>query len=503
MFERLFTVSALFQRLAAGLVLSGILLFARSVSVAADVELPNRLDQHFEGVLGTSLDLTIYANDTQQMKQAAAAAVAEIARLEQILSTWLDDSELTLLNRTHATQAASDDLLAVVRHCEEWFARSSGMFSCRLKPVLDLWDAAVREQKIPNALDMQPVARAAHTATLTIDAERRHIDLGSAVSLEPSGLATGYIVDRAMAVLREAVPDATAIKLDIGGDASYWGSPPGQEGWLVGVADPQLTADNSGFVSSLALTSMAVTTSGHTSRTRTIRSRAFSHILVPERGWPVTNGVYAVVIAADTLTADVVATALAAQGAEAGLAWVNTLENVEALLISADGSRRTSRNWNRYLSEDLMRQAGANVSMVVDYTIPDLNERGYERPYVAIWISDAQGKAIRNLLLLGGEQRWASTNSRWWNSTRKRMDNVTRPTRNPGEYQLVWDGKDEFGAVLPAGDYQLHVEASRENGGHSYKRVPFTLAEGTQTFTQKGEDEIGDFSMTIEMRLPQ
>ena len=490
-------------RFAARLALSGILLGAPSVSCAAEAALPNRLDQHFDGVLGTSLDLTIYADDMERMEQAAAAALAEIARLERILSTWLDDSELMQLNRAHVTNEASDDLLAVVSHCEDWFVRSSGLFSCRLKPVLDLWDAAVREQKIPTVMQMQPVARAAHAATLSIDAKQRYIDLGGAVTLEPAGLATGYIIDKAMAVLRTALPDASAIKLDIGGDASYWGTPPERNGWLVQVADPQLIADNAGFVSSLALTSMAVTASGHTSRTRTINAREFSHILVPERGWPVTNGVYAVVIAPDTLTADAVATALAAQSMETGLAWVNTLENVDALLISSDGTQRTSRNWNRYLSEDMVRQAAASISMTIDYTIPNLNERGYERPYVAIWISDAQGKALKNLLLLGGEQRWASNNSRWWNSTRKRMDNVTRPTRGPGEYQLVWDGKDDFGAVVPPGDYLLNVEVSREEGGHSYKRVRFTLAEGTQTFAQPAEGEIGDFSVTIEMQLPE
>ena len=115
-------------RFAARLALSGILLGAPSVSCAAEAALPNRLDQHFDGVLGTSLDLTIYADDMERMEQAAAAALAEIARLERILSTWIDDSELMQLNRAHITNEASDDLLAVVSHCEDWFVRSSGLF---------------------------------------------------------------------------------------------------------------------------------------------------------------------------------------------------------------------------------------------------------------------------------------------------------------------------------------------------------------------------------------
>lgn len=489
--------------LAARLMLAVFCLCASSTPLPVHGAEPDRLDRHYDGVLGTSLDLSVYADDSEAMEPAVVAALAEIARLERILSTWLDDSELTQLNRAQVSDSASSDLLAVVSQCEAWFVRSGGMFSCRLKPVLELWDAAEREQTIPNLMTMQPVARAAHAAPLDIDVAQRRIRLGEGLALEPAGIAKGYIIDRAMAVLRVALPSATAIKLDIGGDASYWGTPPDQRGWTVNIVDPRVVADNAGFAGTLQLNSMAIATSGHTSRTRTINARKFSHILVPERGWPVTNGIQAVVVARDAVTADAVATALAAQSMEAALAWVDTLDNVDALLIGADGIRRASRNWNRHLHEDLLRQASAAVTMTIDYTIPELNERGYERPYVAIWVSDAQGKALKNLLLLGGEQRWASTNSRWWNSTRKRMDNVTRPTRGPGEYRLVWDGKDDFGASLPPGDYVLHVEASREDGDHNYKRVLFTLRDGTQETFQQGEGEIGDFRLSIQMALPQ
>jgi len=470
--------------------------------IAAEPDLVVRLDQHYDGVLGTSLDLTLFATDIAQMESAAAAALAEIARLEQILSTWLPTSELMQLNAAGTTTAASAELLEVASLCEDWFQRTAGSFSCRLGAIFARWDAAEREQTMPLVSAMLPLARAANTATIAIDSARSSIAIDPAFGFDPTGLAKGYIIDRAMAVLRAALPEAKALKLDIGGDASYWGSPPAEQGWLVQVADPQSTADNAGFLTSLGLTSMAVATSGHSSRVRDINGRAFSHILDPRRGWPVANGLYAVVLADAATTADALATALAAQSLDAALALANSLPGVAALLVAPDGTQRSTANWQDYLSADQQRQAAASVQLTLEYTIPDLNERGYERPYVAIWISDARGNAIRNLLLLGGEQNWARTNTRWWNSTRQRMDSVTRPTRGPGQYQLVWDGRDETGAVLPQGEYLLHLEASREDGGHNYKRASLNLAEGTQTLTDPGAGELGPFTATLTVSIP-
>ncbi|MEX2367298.1 MAG: DUF2271 domain-containing protein, partial [Pseudohongiellaceae bacterium] len=405
-----------------------------------------RLDQHYDGVLGTSLDLTIYAADLNRMETAAAMVVEEISRLEQILSTYREDSELMQLNRTRSSSQASGTLLDVVRHCEDWFDRTGGNFSCRLGQVLALWDAAEENQQIPSIVNMLPPAKAASEGEITLNPEQQFIELDAAISLEPSGLAKGYIIDKAMALLRRELPQAPAIKVDIGGDASYWGAPPGENGWLVHAADPQAIADNGNYITSVSLNSRAIATSGHTSRTRSIASRQFSHILVPQRGWPVANGIYAVVVAPDALTADAVATALAVQSIGAGIAWVDSVDDVEALLIDTNGTQRASRNWQTLLSEDLLQKANARIELTMNFTIPDINERDYERPYVAVWISDAEGRAIKNLLLLGGEERWARTNSRWWRSASDlRMYNVTRPTRGPGEYQLTWDGRDDYG----------------------------------------------------------
>jgi thiamine biosynthesis lipoprotein len=469
---------------------------------------PAPVEQHYDGVLGTSMDLSVHAPDTARVEAAIDAAVREIARLDAILSTWREDSALMRLNRERSGSGLPRELIDVVTLCESWKERSSGIFSCRLNRVQKIWKDAQQSQQLPVAHDLLLLSRRINQATVEIDAASRSITLGDDVELEASALAKGYIIDKAVAVLRQELPDATAIKLDIGGDAYYWGAPPGAEGWQVAVADAALTADNGAFISNIALKDQGVATSGHTSRTFTIGKIAYSHIFDTRRGWPTSDGTYAVVTALDATTADALATILAAQSFNAAVKWAqDSLDEIQqVLLVSRQGQEWHTRGWIDLLHGEQKRQLRAEISLTMDYTIPPARQALYERPFVAIWVSDRQGKPMHNLLLLGGDERWARSNSAWWRRAGSgRLDtyNVTRPTRGPGEYQLIWDGKDDEGASLLEGEYQLNVEATSRYGGHDYVSQPFSIAPGTQRFANPGQGEVGPFRISVEVAPPQ
>ncbi|PCJ40164.1 MAG: thiamine biosynthesis protein [SAR86 cluster bacterium] len=487
--------------------LSSIFLLTASFVVilsAASLSQAQEVIEHYDGVLGTSLDITVYAPDQSNTANAIETTVAEIARLEQILTTFDEESEVMQLNVTRMTDAASQALIDVISACEDWFTQSEGNFSCRLGGVVDFWDVAEETQQVPSRRDLSPIARNANRAELIINPDQNQISLGDGIKLDPSGLAKGYVIDKAMAVLRRELPNATAIKVDIGGDASYWGIPPDSEGWEVMVANPESTADNADFITSLSLGSKAVATSGHNSRMRQILMREFSHIFTPQTGWPVFSGLYAVVIADDAMTADAVATTLSVLPITEALTIIEALPGIEALLVDDSGAQRSSSGWSDYLSQELLLLSNADFKLTLDYSIPTHGDRGYERPYVAIWVSTMDNQAIKNLILFGGQQRWAGSNSRWWRYAGRRSTvekiNVTRPTRGPGEYQLVWDGRDDSGTLIQPGDYLLHVEASREHGGHSYRNVRFSFTEGIQVLEQEQFGEVGAFKATVEMK---
>jgi len=453
------------------------------------------------------MDVTVYGVEPTSLDPAVDSALAEIARLEQILSTWREDSEIMVLNRERVTSLASDALLEVVEACETWSEVSNGAFSCRLGQVISFWNEAEARQVLPKVPEVLPIARSARESTVGFDKAARLIELGEGISLETSGLAKGYIIDQALALLRRELPGATAIKVDVGGDASYWGAPPGENGWQVSVADPLSLSDTSNFIATLSLSGMAVATSGHQTRGWTFGEEQFSHILDTRRGWPIDNGLYSVVIAPDAITADAMATTLATLFPARAMELVNGMEGVEAMIIEANGNQSTSTNWQAYMAGGEELEVDSGIEFSLEYSIPHIRTSSYRAPYTAIWVEDGAGRPIKNLLLLGEDKKWARTNSLWWSRIGRGEDlvasNVTRPTRLPGNYTLGWDGKDDQGNAIPVGEYRLMVEASREHGDHGYLTIPFTLKEGTQVIEQEGEGEVGGLVLTLTLSPPQ
>ena len=487
-------------------ILLGLYVFSASLTVNA-AEGADVLIRHYEDVLGTSMDVTVYGAESASVEPAIAITLAEIALLEQIFSTWREDSEIMVLNRERSTALASDALLEVVEACEAWLKLSNGAFSCRLGQIITLWNEAEAKQELPKVPDVLPLARAARENTVSFAKTERRIDLGEGIGLEPSGLAKGYIIDRAMTVLRHELPGATAIKVDIGGDASYWGAPPGELGWQVSVADPLALSDNSDFIATLSLNGMAVATSGHQTRGWTFGEQHFSHILDTRRGWPIDKGLYSVVIAPDAITADAMATTLATLFPVRAMEVVNGMDGVEAMVIEPNGNQITSKNWQAYIRDEQEPKLDSGLQFSLEYSIPHIRTASYRAPYTAVWVGDETGRPIKTLLLLGEDKKWARTNSVWWSRVGRAVDypvnNVTRPTRLPGSYTLGWDGRDDQGNVIPKGDYQLMLEASREHGGHDYLSIPFSLKDGVQSIEQEGQGELGDFRLTLTVTVPK
>ena len=299
-----------------------------------------------------------------------------------------------------------------------------------------------------------------------------------------------------------AVRKATAIKVDIGGDAIYWGRPPLSTGWRVGIADPLDPSDDGSAIAVLNLQGMAIAGSGHASRYREIGGQRFSHILDPATGWAVEQGKGSgvVALAPTAAGADAAATAMSIQSAREAADWASALPELDGLALEAGGTPLVSYLWHNYVAEQEISDAEAVLRL--DYTLPSFMERGsYNRPYLAIWISDTGQKPLRHLLMLGEDERWARDNTRWWR--RVGRDNpgllrgLARPTRAPGEYRLNWDGLDETGNPLPPGTYLLHIEAARQDGGHDYQSLRFALGGPPQSEEIAESGELGRIRLQV------
>jgi hypothetical protein len=107
-------------------------------------------------------------------------------------------------------------------------------------------------------------------------------------------------------------------------------------------------------------------------------------------------------------------------------------------------------------------------------------EIAFRSPYVAIWVSDMENKPVRTLFLVGRHKEWHEGNHVWWRQNRARLDKFfgrSLSTRGSGVYKVYWDGIDDDDRPVPPGRYKIHVETSREGGGHSHRVLEMDFSQ--------------------------
>ena len=228
----------------------------------------------------------------------------------------------------------------------------------------------------------------------------------------------------------------------------------------------------------LELKDGAVATSGNYQRYFTIAGKRYSHILDPRTGQPAEGVASATVVARDNVTANALATTLCVLSPEEGLRLVRQTPGASCLLVCADGSQVRSDGWT---GRDVSRAPAAECTAApanpwpagyetsITLTLTEQKTTKYRRPYVAVWIEDADGKPVRSLACWGNASKYQKDLTAWWRiaaGDSAAIKAVTRATRSPGRYQLAWDGRDDKGNPVEQGTYRVQVEVHREHGKH-------------------------------------
>lgn len=302
--------------------------------------------QREETCLGTRCTLLAYHADPAVVEQGFVKALAEVSRLDRLMTTWLPDSDVSRVNIAAGNGkpiAISAETLEVMEK-SLWVAElSAGAFDVTVGAFRGLWkfdedndgslpslQAVAKRVALVNYRDLlltknPPTARLRHSGQL--------ITLG--------GIAKGWIVDRAVAVLRHA--GVANFVFRAGGDL-YASGKKGERAWRVGIQDPRASSQAPGDASFalLELTDSAFNTSGDYERFVIAEGRRYHHILEPKSGQPVAHTRSVTVLASTAFLADTLDTALFVMGAQAALPVVEKLENVEAVFVDSHNRVHTS-----------------------------------------------------------------------------------------------------------------------------------------------------------------
>jgi thiamine biosynthesis lipoprotein len=443
-------------------------------------ESPGRFGFAYDGVLGTSLDVRLDAPSARDARECEQRMLAEIDRLEKILSLYHPASEISRVKA--GAPVESPELAAVLGAYDLWSARTGGALSPNLAGVLALWKNAGRTGRAPGAAAL--AAAFAAPLALNVDA-----------------LGKGYIVDRAAAVARQFAP---AGLLNIGGDIRAWGD----RAWMIGVANPFDPADNAPPLTEFPLHDAAAATSGGYARQFTVGGRRYSHLVDPRTLQPLDSRVCATVVAADCLSANALSTAVCVLGAAGGASLARTYALDHLFVGAPDGGAggggfatiapaavgSTLDLPTSALAADNAWPAG--YQMAVTVALKSSGGFRARRPYVAVWVENAEHKLVRTLTVWGTQGRYLPELTKWWHTVggnRANISAATRATRLPGAYTLTWDGRDNRGQRVPQGDYTVFVEVNREHGHHVWESATLTCgrAPGTAELRDTAESDSG------------
>lgn len=287
--------------------------------------------------MGTKVEIQLWADSEAAAQPLLAAGMAEFDRIESWMSTYREDSEISRVNRLAAQGPVpvSAELFGIVRKSLELSALSGGAFDITFDSVGRLYDfrAGVRpdaESIRSNLADInyRHVVLDAAASTIRFTKEGTRINLG--------GIGKGYSCERVIQLLRKAgVTNALATA---GGDTRLLGDRRGKP-WMVGIRDPD---DGQRWVTRLALTDEAISTSGDYERFFDEGGVRYHHILDPKSGTSASGVRSVTVIGPDATVTDGLSTTVFVMGPERGLALIESTPGYAAVIIDADRNVRFS-----------------------------------------------------------------------------------------------------------------------------------------------------------------
>jgi len=279
-------------------------------------------------VMGTWCDLVIF--DPGPSPDVVQSAFREIARLDDVLSSWNTESEVSRLNASagRGPQPVSIDLADVAAESSALCTSTGGAFDPSVAPLLQAWGFYTESPGLPAPAIGRDAASHVGCDRVTVRRDSRTIALADGAALDFGGIGKGYAVDRALAILR--AHGVTRAKIDFGSSSlGYLGDIDG--GWPIVIPDPR---DRDNPLLTLRIPGGAVSTSSQRERSFELDGRRYGHIFDPRLGRPVESSLLSVtVIAARGSTADALSTALFVMGAAQGKRLINRMPGVGAVFV--------------------------------------------------------------------------------------------------------------------------------------------------------------------------
>jgi FAD:protein FMN transferase len=289
--------------------------------------------------LGTFVEIEVRGLNQQAADSAIDSAFAEVLRIHDQYSPFNEDGPLWIINHNKASSVPiTTELHHLLQVCDTISTVTEGAFDPCVEPLINLWKIWGENPVIPTDEDIAQAMllcgwnKLEFTDDLILKRE-------AGVMFSFGAVAKGYAVDRMIEILEEEGVQLALV--NAGGEIRTLG-----DGWIVGIQHPSLSQE---LIFSMSLADNSVATSGDYEQFHEEKGRRYHHILNPATGYPATASHSVTVVAPTCIKADAYATGVFVLGPEKGMALVNSMEDLEAMLVDSSGTVHYSTGFEQLL----------------------------------------------------------------------------------------------------------------------------------------------------------
>ena len=295
--------------------------------------------------MGNRFEITVVATDESWAAEKINLAIAEISRIEKLLTTFDPNSQTNKINEQAGVRAVKVDreVYDLIRRSIKISNLTDGAFDITYGSIdKNLWNFDKSMTALPDPVIAKSMIRLINYRNIILN------EAGSSVMLKEKGMrigfggiGKGYAAEMAKALLKKEGVKSGIVNAS--GDLTTWGLQANNKPWTIGIANP----DNAHLpFSYMNVTDMAVATSGNYEKFVTINGKKYSHTINPKTGLPVTGIKSVTIISPNAEIADAMATPVTIMGVKAGINLINQVHQLGCIIIDDNNNIYSSNNIN-------------------------------------------------------------------------------------------------------------------------------------------------------------
>lgn len=298
-----------------------------------------------ERLMGNAFEITIVADNKTWAFEKINMAIAEIRRIEKLLTTFDDNSQTNQINRQAgiAPVKVDKEVFDLIKRSIRISEITDGAFDITYGSIdKRLWNFDRSMTNLPDEETARSMVKLINYQNVLLDDNTCSVMLKEkGMRIGFGGIGKGYAAEMAKQLLKNEGVESGIVNAS--GDLASWGFQANGQPWTIGIANPDKAQLPFAY---LNITNMAVATSGNYEKYITINGKKYSHTINPKTGLPVTGIKSVTIFSPNAELADAMATPVTIMGIRAGINLVNQVNQLDCIIIDDHNKIYTSKNIN-------------------------------------------------------------------------------------------------------------------------------------------------------------